>query len=796
MNISSKYDLSDIVKELGSSNSAKASKAAGPEGVFSAILSDLAAAGITGKVAAEVAEAVESGSTPLSSPTNDLLAQLKAMQGEASAAARDGALESNSAIAATGLLAELRELQGLRKENFESDAGKASQSTIDRDIAATSAQGLIAFLQARLESSGVAVQSDAAGKSQSSSTQLTSEKQSNPFASLLTNDALRITKLKDSRAVLLGPNAAIKLKDGASKLEEGASKLKDGASSRIENKLGSLLNQLGGSTAAKNDDSPEYWNRETARLLAEMGRGNGASEFIPDTPSASAKNIEALNSAPTNASAFSAQLASLNSAAANNATTITDNASALSRASELSRASGLTRASELKNAVESTRSDSNAHTQNSKQVAATGIESAAVTYAQAQRPARFDSTGLLGQTATESQAMSATHAQAIAQTKNEAGQANQQLSAQRGEQLAVSAAPIDAQLLEKAQQQRKALTSSQEAGAIASTTKIKSEINTAARFDSTGLLGQTATESQAMSATHAQAIAQTKTEAGQANQQLSAQRGEQLAVSAAPIDAQLLEKAQQQRKALTSSQEAGAIASTTKIKSEINTAALKQQFANIVVNEISTQSGSVNSPLQTNPLGTAFAPIVNQAKQARDNSPLTQESETDINLQELELGVSQGTNTKASEVANQRVSIANLPQGIASRINPHLAKGLGSGPTKISISLFPENYGQVDVEFVYSEEAGLRVSLSSESAETTRLLQSNSSGLRETLLGNSLADVSVDVNAHGQGKQEGSAENSQGAAAARQIAGESATEGEPLKNKATSDNSDGLDTYV
>ena len=696
MNISPKYDLSDIVKELGSSNSAKASKAAGPEGVFSAILSDLAAAGITGKVAAEVAEAVESGSTPLSSPTNDLLAQLKAMQGEASTAARDSALESNSAIAATGLLAELRELQGLRKENFESDAGKASQSTIDRDIAATSAQGLIAFLQARLESSGVAVQSDAAGKSQSSSTQLTSEKQSNPFASLLTNDALRITKLKDSRAVLLGPNAAIKL-------EDGASKLKDGASSRVENKLGSLLNQLSESAASKNDDSPEYWNRETARLLAEMGRGNGASEFIPDAPSASAMHIEASNSAPTNASAFSAQLASLNSAAANNATMVTDNASASSRASELSHASGLTRASELKNAVESTRSDSNAHIQNNKQVTTTGIESAAVTYAQAQRPARFDNIGLLGQTATESQAMSAHNAQAVAQAK---------------------------------------------------------------------------------------------TEAGQANQPLSAQRGEQLAVSAAPIDAQLLEKAQQQRKALASSQEAGAIASTTKIKSEINTAALKQQFANIVVNEISTQSGNVNSPLQTNPLGTAFAPIVNQAKQARDNSPLTQESETEINLQELELGVSQGTNTKANEAANQRVSIANLPQGIASRINPHLAKGLGSGPTKISISLFPENYGQVDVEFVYSEEAGLRVSLSSESAETTRLLQSNSSGLRETLLGNSLADVSVDVNAHGQGKQEGSAENSQGAAAARQIAGESATEGEPLKSKATSDNSDGLDTYV
>ena len=678
MNISSKYDLGDIVKELGSTNSAKASKTAGSEGIFGAILSNLAAAGITGKVAAEVAEAVESGATtPLSSPANDLLAHLKAMQGEASTTARDSALESNSAIAATGLLAELKELQDLRKGNSESDAGKVSQSFIERDTAVTGTQGLIAFLQARLESSRATVQPDAVSKSQADLTQPTNEKQSNPFTSLLTNDALRITKLKDSRAVLLGPDTARKPNEGAS--------------NRIEKEFASRLNQISQSSVSKNDDSPEYWNRETARLLAEMGRGNGASEFIPDTPSASAKHIEASNSALTNASAFSAQLASLNSAATNSAATLTDNASTLSRASE------------LKSAVESTRSNTSVHIENSRQAIATGIESPSMNYAQAQRPARFDNIGLLGQTATESQAMSATHAQAIAQTK---------------------------------------------------------------------------------------------TEAGQANQQLSAQRGEQLAVPAAPIDAQLLEKAQQQRKALANSQEAGAIASTTKIKSEINTAALKQQFADVVVNEIRSQSGGVNPPLQTNPLGTAFAPIVNHAKQARDNSTLTQERETEINLQELELSVSQGTNTKANDAANQRVSIANLPQGIASRINPHLARGLGSGPTKISISLFPENYGQVDVEFVYSEEAGLRVSMSSESAETTRLLQSNSSGLREALLGNSLADVSVDVNAHGQSKHEGSAANAHNKASAKQVATESAIEAEPLKAKASSDNSDGLDTYV
>ena len=692
MNISSKYDLSDIVKELGSSNSVTASKSAGPEGVFSAILSDLAAAGITGKVAAEVAEAVESGArTPLSSPANDLLAQLKAMRGEEGAAKSEKVVVSNSAIAATNLLAELKELQGLRKENFERGSNKAevsltaaqaSQSLIDRDIAATGKQGLIAFLQARIESANTSAQSEV----QTSSAQSNSEKQSNAFASLLTSDALRITKLKDSRTVLLGPGVA--------------SKPEIGVTNRFESKFGSLLSQVGESTATqsrvetttqradkpKSDDSPEYWNRETARLLAEMGRGNGANEFIPDTVSTGAQRNEASTAAAVNAGVVAAQSAALNSSAAHNAETKISNTSA------------------LRSAIESKQADGNLQVQNIKKIDAAGNGLvAAATYDQAQRPARFDSTGLLGLTAIESQAMSGSNSQAIAQAK---------------------------------------------------------------------------------------------TETALASQQLAAQRGEHFAESAAPINAQLLEKAQQQRKGLTSSQEASAITSTAQAKSETNTAALKQQFANVVFNEISTQSGIANSSLQTNLLGTAFAPIANQTRPVRDTAPLVNEGDAEVTLQELKLGVSQGANAKANEAANQRVSIANLPQGIASRINPLLAKGLGSGPTKISISLFPENYGQIDVEFVYSEEAGLRVSLSSESAETTRLLQSNSSGLRESLLGNSLANVSVDVNAHGQGKQEGSAPNSQNAAASSQVASESATEAEPLKNKAASDNSDGLDTYV
>jgi hypothetical protein len=159
---------------------------------------------------------------------------------------------------------------------------------------------------------------------------------------------------------------------------------------------------------------------------------------------------------------------------------------------------------------------------------------------------------------------------------------------------------------------------------------------------------------------------------------------------------------------------------------------------------------------------------------------------------------SAGLGTDSSIQNNQRVSVGNLPQGIAARVNTHLAKGLGSGPTKISISLFPENYGQVDVEFVYSEEAGLKINLSSENAETTRLLQSNSSALRETLLGNSLASVSVDVNA--RGKQSESGERNETAARSANTSDDADTlnssDGADSRIGGNKTSTNGLDTYV
>ena len=79
MNISSRYDLSDIVKDLSGSGDAGAkapqSPQLGPEGVFASILAGLAEAGSKGKAATEAAEAGESGEQlPLSELARTILA--------------------------------------------------------------------------------------------------------------------------------------------------------------------------------------------------------------------------------------------------------------------------------------------------------------------------------------------------------------------------------------------------------------------------------------------------------------------------------------------------------------------------------------------------------------------------------------------------------------------------------------------------------------------------------------------------------------------------------------------------
>ncbi|MDC1220021.1 flagellar hook-length control protein FliK, partial [Gammaproteobacteria bacterium] len=208
------------------------------------------------------------------------------------------------------------------------------------------------------------------------------------------------------------------------------------------------------------------------------------------------------------------------------------------------------------------------------------------------------------------------------------------------------------------------------------------------------------------------------------------------------------------------------------------------------------QFASIQTPESLAATGSALAVAAQSAKEV-SRATVTDEFSVDAKDPDSFLGQIAASKSALVDNTQQRVAINNLPQGIATHVNTHLAKGLGAGPTKISISLFPENYGQVDVEFVYSEEAGLRINLSSENAETAKLLQSNTSGLKESLMGGAFANVSVDVNAQSHGKQESGGPQQQDSRQEQKTAkeGEVAVSKQPASELGT-ETLGGLDTFV
>ena len=208
------------------------------------------------------------------------------------------------------------------------------------------------------------------------------------------------------------------------------------------------------------------------------------------------------------------------------------------------------------------------------------------------------------------------------------------------------------------------------------------------------------------------------------------------------------------------------------------------------------QFASIQTPESLAATGSALAVAAQSAKEV-SRATVTDEFSVDAKDPDSFLGQIAASKSALVDNTQQRVAINNLPQGIATHVNTHLAKGLGAGPTKISISLFPENYGQVDVEFVYSEEAGLRINLSSENAETAKLLQSNTSGLKESLMGGAFANVSVDVNAQSHGKQESGGPQQQDSRQEQKTAKEDevAVSEQPASELGT-ETLGGLDTFV
>ena len=750
MNISSKYDLGDIVNQLGSSSAVKPGAEKGAEGIFAALISNLAVAGITGKVADEVAEAVEGGGdAPLSQASLEFLAGLKRIQNEG---VGEPALPSSSEILKNppfdgeasagednqgglgGLIAFLEQRTNAVRASAEVKVPAAD--TKERQInllelLSKSEKGVRADEKLALKEINSGARRPQAGRSlidllsakadQLSAANLnptpssidSASQASQFFAEMLTGDtfagrpssaevpgqnkastvlareALRITTLKESRTVLLGPGptsvapSRIDVPQPRSRASlEGFEASRNGENQGIspENKLFSAPEESVGIQAS--EDSPEYWNQETKRLLSEMGRTQPpiSNDNAVSIENASIRINNVSNSDVSSLAETSERAVKLNYSPPNGMTNgqseRRNDSHAMSQA-RVSNTAATIISNETSLDVENKRTEQqtvNSQTSSHGQVNADSLKSSHLMAmsGQAQRPLRFNVGNLEEGDKRINKELNVTEVKPVA--------------TEEGDNLGRKLAATDA--------------------------------NGPIQLDKTvGVMRHPVSESRANN----EALAPFRT---------------------------------------------------------------NQQFA------------SIQTPESLAATGSALAVAAQSAKEV-SRATVTDEFSVDAKDPDSFLGQIAASKSALVDNTQQRVAINNLPQGIATHVNTHLAKGLGAGPTKISISLFPENYGQVDVEFVYSEEAGLRINLSSENAETAKLLQSNTSGLKESLMGGAFANVSVDVNAQSHGKQESGGPQQQDSRQEQKTAkeGEVAVSKQPASELGT-ETLGGLDTFV
>ena len=750
MNISPKYDLGDIVNQLGSSSAVKPGAEKGAEGIFAALISNLAVAGITGKVADEVAEAVEGGGdAPLSQASLEFLAGLKRIQnegvgeealpssseilknppfdGEASAGEdnqgglggliafleqRTNAVRASAEVKVPAADTKERQINLLELLSKSEKGVRADEKLALKEINSgarrpQAGRSLIDLLSAKAD------QLSAANLNPTPSSVDSASQASQFFAEMLTGDtfagrpssaevpgqnkastvlareALRITTLKESRTVLLGPGptsvapSRVDVPQPRSRASlEGFEASRNGENQGIspENKLFSAPEESVGIQAS--EDSPEYWNQETKRLLSEMGRTQPpiSNDNAVSIENASIRINNVSNSDVSSLAETSERAVKLNYSPPNGMTNgqseRRNDSHAMSQA-RVSNTAATIISNETSLDVENKRTEQqtvNSQTSSHGQVNADSLKSSHLMAmsGQAQRPLRFNVGNLEEGDKRINKELNVTEVKPVA--------------TEEGDNLGRKLAATDA--------------------------------NGPIQLDKTvGVMRHPVSESRANN----EALAPFRT---------------------------------------------------------------NQQFA------------SIQTPESLAATGSALAVAAQSAKEV-SRATVTDEFSVDAKDPDSFLGQIAASKSALVDNTQQRVAINNLPQGIATHVNTHLAKGLGAGPTKISISLFPENYGQVDVEFVYSEEAGLRINLSSENAETAKLLQSNTSGLKESLMGGAFANVSVDVNAQSHGKQESGGPQQQDSRQEQKTAkeGEVAVSKQPASELGT-ETLGGLDTFV
>ena len=812
MNISSKYDLGDIVNQLGSSSAVKPGAEKGAEGIFAALISNLAVAGITGKVADEVAEAVEGGGdAPLSQASLEFLAGLKRIQnegvgepalpssseilknppfdGEASAGEdnqgglggliafleqRTNAVRASAEVKVPAADTKERQINLLELLSKSEKGVRADEKLALKEINSgarrpQAGRSLIDLLSAKAD------QLSAANLNPTPSSVDSASQASQFFAEMLTGDtfagrpssaevpgqnkastvlareALRITTLKESRTVLLGPGptsvapSRVDVPQPRSRASlEGFEASRNGENQGIspENKLFSAPEESVGIQAS--EDSPEYWNQETKRLLSEMGRTQPpiSNDNAVSIENASIRINNVLNSDVSSLAETSERAVKLNYSSPNGMTNGQSEQRNDSHA--MSQASGNDNAVSIENASIRINNVSNSD-----------VSSLAET---SERAVKLNYSPPNGMTNGQSERRNDSHAMSQARVSNTAATIISNETSLDVENKRTEQQTVNSQTSSHGQVNADSLKSSH-------LMAMSGQAQRPLRFNVGNLEEGDKRINKELNVTEVKPVA---TEEGD-------NLGRKLAATDANGPIQLDKTVGVMRHPVS--------------ESRANNEALapfrtNQQFA------------SIQTPESLAATGSALAVAAQSAKEV-SRATVTDEFSVDAKDPDSFLGQIAASKSALVDNTQQRVAINNLPQGIATHVNTHLAKGLGAGPTKISISLFPENYGQVDVEFVYSEEAGLRINLSSENAETAKLLQSNTSGLKESLMGGAFANVSVDVNAQSHGKQESGGPQQQDSRQEQKTAkeGEVAVSKQPASELGT-ETLGGLDTFV
>ena len=828
MNISSKYDLGDIVNQLGSSSAVKPGAEKGAEGIFAALISNLAVAGITGKVADEVAEAVEGGGdAPLSQASLEFLAGLKRIQnegvgepalpssseilknppfdGEASAGEdnqgglggliafleqRTNAVRASAEVKVPAADTKERQINLLELLSKSEKGVRADEKLALKEINSgarrpQAGRSLIDLLSAKAD------QLSAANLNPTPSSVDSASQASQFFAEMLTGDtfagrpssaevpgqnkastvlareALRITTLKESRTVLLGPGptsvapSRVDVPQPRSRASlEGFEASRNGENQGIspENKLFSAPEESVGIQAS--EDSPEYWNQETKRLLSEMGRTQPpiSNDNAVSIENASIRINNVSNSDVSSLAETSERAVKLNYSPPNGMTNgqseRRNDSHAMSQA-RVSNTAATIISNETSLDVENKRTEQqtvNSQTSSHGQVNADSLKSSHLMAmsGQAQRPH--------GMTNEQSERRNDSHAMSQARVSNTAATIISNETSLDVENKRTEQQTVNSQTSSHGQVNADSLKSSH-------LMAMSGQAQRPLRFNVGNLEEGDKRINKELNVTEVKPVA---TEEGD-------NLGRKLAATDANGPIQLDKTVGVMRHPVS--------------ESRANNEALapfrtNQQFA------------SIQTPESLAATGSALAVAAQSAKEV-SRATVTDEFSVDAKDPDSFLGQIAASKSALVDNTQQRVAINNLPQGIATHVNTHLAKGLGAGPTKISISLFPENYGQVDVEFVYSEEAGLRINLSSENAETAKLLQSNTSGLKESLMGGAFANISVDVNAQSHGKQESGGPQQQDSRQEQKTAkeGEVAVSKQPASELGT-ETLGGLDTFV